>query len=69
MRKRQSMLMTMSCRGGCGTKLTTLAQPIHASDQSHATYHGYCDQCLARVHGINSQHELANAIVKDGLKI
>ena len=30
MHERQSMLMTMSCRGGCRIKLTTLAQPIHA---------------------------------------
>ena len=46
MRKRKFRLMTISCRRGCGKKLTTATGPINGTQADYDRYHGICDDCL-----------------------
>lgn len=41
-----TLVVTMSCRRGCGKRLATLTAPIHGTKADHAKYHGICDDCL-----------------------
>lgn len=45
-RKNRPQIITMPCRRGCGTVLSTLSAPIHSTQADWQRYHGICDDCL-----------------------
>ncbi len=45
-RKAKIQVMTVSCRRGCGKKLTTLNRPVHSTAEDYRKYSGICENCL-----------------------
>lgn len=45
-RKNRIQVLTVKCKRGCGSSVTTTSRSIHGFDDLHRKYNGICKHCL-----------------------